>query len=327
MANSSVIVAAQSVWDTPATTGWREIEVSSDGHKTRAKPMDYKGIRSATGAKTARNWRQVIEGGDGTIEVPGFSNGLGILLAPFFDTAVSALHSGGTLAHDQTFTWGPEGPPANKNITTVVRREQRTAGTLDDYKYPGGRGVQLDVTQDVDANLLFKLVYDYRKPIRANLSSPSITQVEADLIYNWADATIELDGSAACVDSFNLSLPTGIDVGDKCIKQGDNRHTPMRKGTPEPTGTLKWKYDDPGYYDAFISGEPMPLTATWVGPVAIESSTYPSLTISLGAIRFTGEDPEISVDEATMQNLPFEILDNEEDPVVQFVFVTSDAAL
>lgn len=326
MANSSVIVAAQSVWATPATSGWREIEVSEDGHKTRTKPLDYKGIRSATGAKTVRNYRQVIEGGDGTISVPGFSNGLGILLAPFFDSAASTLHSGGTLAHDQTFLWGADGPPAAANICTVARRERRS-GTLDDYKYPGGRGVTLELTQDIDANLLFKLTYDYREPIRANLSSPSITQVEADLIYNWADATITLDGTAECVESFNLTLPTGIDVEDKCIKRGDTRHTPLRKGTPEPTGTLNWKYNDPKYYDAFISGEPMPLVANWQGPVAIESTTFPSLTISLGAIRFTGEDPEISVDNPTMQNLPFEILDNEDDPVVEMVFVTSDSAL
>lgn len=326
MANSSLIVAPQSTWGTAATSGWRELEVASDGHKTRSKPMDYKGIRSSTGAKTVNNFRQVIEGGDGVIDIPGFSNGLGILFACFFDTAASAVHSGGTDAYDQTFTWGPDGPPANRNITTVVRRERR-GGTVDDYRYPSGRGVQLELTQDIDGNLLWKFTFDYDKPVRSNLSSPSITQVAADLIYNWADATISLDGDTECIESFGLTLPTGVDVADKCIKRGANRHVPMRKGTPEPTGTLTWKYNDPVYYDAFVSGEPMPLTASWQGPVPIEGSTYPSLTISLGAIRFTGEDPEISVDNPVMQNLPFEILDNEEDPVVEMVIVTSDTAL
>lgn len=326
MANSSIIVAAQSDWSTPATSGWREIEVSADGHKTRSKPMDYKGIRSNTGAKSARNFRQVIEGGDGTIEVPGFSNGLGILFAPFFDSATSVVVDGGTDAYEQTYLWGADGPPASANICTVARRERRS-GSIDDYKYPGGRGVTLELTQDVDANLLWNMTYDYRNPVRANLVAPSITQVSADLIYNWADATIELDGGAECVESFNLTLPTNNDVEDKCIKRGDTRHIPKRKGTPEPSGSLSWKYNDPKYYDAFISGEPMPLTASWQGPVAIEGSTYPSLTISLGAIRFTGEDPEISVDDPVMQNLPFEILDNETDPVVEMVIVTSDTAL
>lgn len=327
MANSSLIVAPQATWGTAATTGWREYEVDSDGHKTRTKPRDYKGIRSATGAKTTRNYRQVVEGGDGVISLPAFSNGLGILFATMFDSAASALHPSGTLAHDQTFLWGPAGPPATKNITTVVRRERSDNTTVDDFKYEGGRGVQLELTQDVDGNLMFKFTYDYRSVTRANLSSPSITQVDADLIYGWDDATITVDGDDSCFKSFGLTLPTGIDVDDKCIKRGDTRHIPMRKGTPEPSGTANGKYGNPDMFDAFISGVPLPLAAHWQGPVAIEGSTFPSLDINLGAIRFTGEDPEISIDEATMQNLPFEILDNEDDPVVEIKFTTSDAAL
>ena len=46
--------------------------------------------------------------------------------------------------------------------------------------------------------------------------------------------------------------------------------------------------------------------------------------MELPAIRFTGEDPELSESDRTMQNLPFEVLDNGTDPVCRITIVTSD---
>lgn len=333
MANSSLIVAPETGgWGVVPTTGWRELEVLSDGHKTRTADSTYRGIRSGTGAPTSRNRRRYVEGGDGTIEVGGFSNGLGILNATVFETSSSVVHPDGEDAHVQTFRWGIGAAPTSKSVAVELRRLRKGTTTLDAYTHSGGRAVQMEVTCDVDGNLGFKYVMDYKNVVRQpSLPARTIAEVEPDVVYNWRDATITIAGEPVCIKSFGLTLPTGIDVDDKCMIRDDNRHVPTRKGTPAPTGTMQWDYGSPEFYDAFINAEELALEATWLGPVAIEGededAIFPGLTISLGAICFSGDSPEISIEEATKQALPFDILDNETDYVVEMVNVTSDAAL
>lgn len=333
MANSSLIVAPETDgWGVVPTTGWRELEVLSDGHTTRIGDAKYNGIRSGTGAPTSRNRRRFVDGGDGTIEIGGFSNGLGILNATVFETSDSVVHPDGTDAHVQTFRWGIGSAPTSKSVAVELRRLRKGTSTLDAYTHSGGRAVQMEVAQDVDGNLAFKYVMDYKDVVRQPvLPARTIAEVEPDVVYNWRDATITIGGVPVCIKSFGLTLPTGIDVDDKCMIRDDNRHVPTRKGTPAPTGTISWDYGSPEFYDAFINAEELPLEATWVGPVAIEGedeeAIFPGLTISLGAICYSAGDPSISIDEATKQELPFEILDNETDAVVELVNVTSDTAL
>lgn len=326
MTNSSLIVA-------PESAGWgvtplepREIEATADGHKTRTKPITYRGLRSAAGSSASRgvSFRQVVEGGDGTIETGVFSNGLSPLFTTMCDSVTTGVHSGGTLAYDHVFTWGPTGPPSGKSITTYLKRE-KVAGTFDWYKYTGGRGVSLELGVGIDEVLSAKFAYDYKTA--AHIAAPSISPTIPDplTLFNWTDATVTIGGDASCLESFNLTLPTGVDVENKCIKAGDTRHEPMRKMVPELTGSANWKYADSTFFDAFITGEELALTAVFEDTsVNIEGSTHPKLTIAIGAIRFTGEDPEVSVDEATMQALPFEIVDNGTDDVVKITLVTSD---
>lgn len=326
MTNSALIVA-------PESGGWgvtplepREIEATADGHKTRTKPITYRGLRSSAGSSASRgtNFRQVVEGGDGTIETGIFSNGLSPLFTTMCDSVSVGVHAGGTLAYDHVFTWGPAGPPSGKSITTYLKRE-KTNGNFDWYRYTGGRGVSLELGVGIDEVLSGKFEFDYKTAARIADPSISPTTIDALSLFNWTDATVTIDGDASCLESFSLTLPTGVDVENKCVKAGDTRHQPMRKMVPELTGSANWKYASSDYFDAFISGAELPVTAVFEDTsVVIEGSTHPKLTIAIGAIRFTGEDPEVAVDEATKQNLPFEIVDNGTDDVVKITLITSD---
>lgn len=330
MSNGYLLFSSESTWGTVPGSGWRSIEASSDGHKTAQEYLQHKGLRAGRAAPSVDGRRIVKQKGTGTIEVPGFSNGLGILFRAAASTAASAVHSGGTDAYDQVYTWTDVGVPENRSITTEVYRDRRS-GTFDAYTYYGGRVVSLEIGQTLDALLNFKFNMDYKGVTRQSvLPTRTPTEVTAVLVYAWPDATISFDpvgGDPAveeCVASFNLTIPNELDVDDWCLKQGTSRHQPTRKAAPSPTGEITWKYQDPTYYDAFVAGEIFSLTATWEGTTAIEGSTMPSLTIEVPAVAFTGDDPEITVDNPTMQSMPFEVLDNGTDPAVTITIVTSD---
>lgn len=330
MSNSYAIFARESTYNTVPSTGWRGLEINADALKSSREVLTHKGLAAARGAQRSTGRRFVKKKGAGPIALPGFSNGLGILGRTAASVSTSAVHSGGTLAYDQTFQWTSVGPPAGRSVSAEVRRE-RYSGSLDAYTYAGGRCVSLGISQDVSGLLQFTFDMDFQSVVRqGSVPSRTIADVDPDLIYAWEDATITIgevgeSQTAECIQSFNLTLPTGINTESYCLNKGTSRHEPKRETVPDPTGTLNWEYQHPDFYDAFMAGTQFQLVANWEGDDVIESTTKPSLTITLACIEFSGEDPEGAVDGPSMQNVPFTVLDNGTDPVAELVFVTSDA--
>lgn len=329
MSTGYAIVATESTYDTAPASGWREVGISGDAHQSRQDVLAPNLIRRNASAPRVSDQRVINKGATGTLSTLGFSNGLGILFAASVADSSSGVVSGGTLAYEQVFEFGAEAPAGS--ISTEFYRDRRS-GTLDAFTYTGGKVTQVQFTQSLDGHLAIVFSMDYGSVERQS-SDPSrtVTTVTPDFTYAWPDATISLApvGDTAvdeCVSSFDLTLPNALDVEDWCIKRGTGRHEPTRNATPAPTGTINWRYQAPTYFDAFLAGEVFELTANWQAPDVIEDTTYPSLTITVPAIRFTGEDPQIAADGPTTQNLPFAVLDNGTDPAATLTIVTSDTA-
>ncbi|WCO67875.1 phage tail tube protein [Iamia majanohamensis] len=332
--NARFLFAKESTYGTAPASGWRQIEVATDDHK--ARPLDdsltYRGIAPARGAPSVASVRvNDFMGGEGTIDVPAMANSQGLFWRAAASTSASAVVSGGTDAYEQVYEFDGTSAPTGTSLSTEVYRDRRD-GTLDAYTFTGGKVTQVDISQDTSGHVMLKFAMDYLDAQRqGSLPSRSETTPDPGFLYAWPDATITLtpDGGSdadECLQSFELSLPLGLDLEDWCIKSGTPRHEPTRKETPAPTGAVNWKYQAPTYYDAFKAGTIFTLSAYWEGPTAIEDTTYPSLKIDVPAIRFTGEDPQVSVDNPTMQNLPFQVLDNDTDPPVTVTIITSDTA-
>lgn len=329
MSNGYLLVASETTWGTTPSSGYRAIEAGTDGHKTAQEVLQHKGLRAGRAAPSSTGRRNVKQRGTGTIEVPGYSNGLGILFRSAASTAASAVHPSGTLAYDQVYTWTDAGIPEDRAITTEVYRDRRS-GTFDAYTYSGGRNTSMEIGQTLDGLLSLKFGYDYKSVVlQGTLPTRTPTEIDPDLIYAWPDATISIGPASGsetseCVASFDLTVPSEVDVDDWCLKKGTSRHQPTRKGAPSPTGSVTWKYQAPDYYSAFVAGTIMSMTAFWEGDTPIEGSTKPSLKIEIPALAFTGDDPEVTPDAPTMQSMPFEVLDNGTDPALTITIVTSD---
>lgn len=311
MANSAIIVEPERTWDGNHAEP-RYVDATSDGHKTRAVPVRARrAIRPAatsTGASGAR-FRQVIEGGDGEFDLDVMDVGMSPFFTLISDSVTSGLHSGASSTYDQLFTIGPAGPPANNcSIRTYKVVERRGTGTVDWYRYTGGRGTSWEIGTAVDGTLTFKLGVDYKTA--AKVSDPSISPAEIvpATVFNWHDGAITLDGSALSWESFSLSGNTGVDVADKFIS---GRNEPMRMAAPEITGTASQKYGSSALYDLFAAGTEVDnLVATFEDTsVEYETGLHPKLVLTVSKVRITGDDPEISPDNPAMQTTPFEVPD------------------
>lgn len=335
MGNSYALIAQESTYGTAPASGYWDLQVNEDTHKARAPfVITRSGMRRNAAAPRAAGRRHIDKGGEGTITVDGISNGLGILFRTAASTAASAVASGGTLAYEQIFTFTHNGPPLGRSVTTEWYRDQED-GDYDWYQYRGGRCMQLDYGVGLDELLVWGFQMDYIASSRLTVD-PARTPVtvEPDTVFSWADPTITLTplegggGAAECLQSVSGSIPTGIDVDRWCLKKGTNRHQPARNKIVEPTGSLTWKYQTPTYYDAFKDGDQFSLSILFEGDEAIEDTTVPSVEILHPCIEFVEpNDPQASVDDSTMQDLPFVVLDDETNPHTTITVITSDTAL
>lgn len=329
MSNGYAIIANEATYDTAPAAGWREVGISGDAHQSRQDVITPNLIRRNASAPRVSDQRVINKGATGTLSTLGFSNGLGLLLAAAAGTSSSGVVSGGTLAYEQIYEFDEVSP--TRSISTEFYRDRRS-GTLDAFTYTGGKVTQTQFTQDLQGHLAIVFGMDYASVERQS-SDPARTPtiVTPDFTYAWPDALISIGPAGdtlvdECVSSFDLTLPTNLDVEDWCLRRGTGRHEPTRQGTPAPSGTINWRYQDPTYFDAFLAGEVFELTANWLAPEAIEDTTFPELTIAIAALRFTGEDPQIAADGPTTQNLPFVVLDNGTDPAATVTVITSDTA-
>lgn len=334
-----VLNATELIYGTAPAAGWWEHGLSADTFKSRQDVLKRNVLRRQTSAPTLGDRRIIDKGGEGSIELDVGSNGMGMFLGAAASSTTEGVVDGGTLAFEQVFNWGTSGPPEFTSIATEVYRSQQDGG-IDVWRYSGGTPTSVEFGQSLDGFLTFKAQMDYLHAQRLG-SDPARTPVTIvpDWLYAWPDATITLtpvtfpagvrtlgSGVAECLSSFSLTLPGGLDTEAWCLKRGTSKHRPTRSGTPEPDGTLEWKYQDHTYYDAFRSGAPFKLTANWQGPTAIEDTTYPALTIDVATIVFEdANDPEAKGDGPTEQSMPFKVVDDEGgNPVATVTIVTSD---
>lgn len=331
MSNSSFRISSESAWGTVLTSGWRSIEASDDGWETEQDRKSYRGLSAARGAPSSRRRRTAKQKSSGPLKVPAMSNGLGIVLRTAASTAASALHSGGTLAYDETFTWTADGTPLNRSLT-IEKIVDRYDGTFDQIQHPGARCTGFKMSQAIDDWLRYEFAFDAKLTAASDaVTSRTVTAVDPELIFGWQDlTTLTLTPSggsptAIAVDAFEVDLPAEFDT-EKWVL-GGSRLQPKRKGQPQPTGKFSMDLQTIDWFTGYQAGTQYALSAVWTGPTAIEDTTYPTLTLTIPVLEFTGSEPQASVDDNTKQDMPFVILDNGTDPVVSLVQVTSDAAL
>jgi len=335
MADQVLIATETGGYDVVPSAGWRKFKPTEDPGKTRVRTYEHRGIGDG-GLADAEEVRVVEDGAEGPITLPAQSNGMGMLLRACASTATSDVVEDGEDAFVQAFGFGGDGAPTGTTLCTEATR-QRRSGTDDVWRYSGGKPTQLTITQDKEGFVVFKFDVDYLRSERLGRvggnpivpRTPTIPDIA--LRYLMRDAQIRVKivgdegaGTARCFESFSLTIPLQLDVEDTCINRSVRRHEPSRNGVFMPTGAGAWKYDDPLFYDAFVSGELLEVVADWVGPVAIEDTTFPSLTVSLGSIRYTGDDPQVEVDARAKQDLPFECRSLGGADPVTIDLVTSD---
>ncbi|MFF4531441.1 phage tail tube protein [Streptomyces sp. NPDC001407] len=292
-----------------AATSTLGYEGKSDSWKTTREFIESVGFRA--GMQTARaDRRNVVNmGGEGELEIDLLDAGAAAVLSASFDTYNGGTPNGTTGLTTHVFESGANS--ASPSFTAQMIRPT-TDGKSVAYKHVGCVVTEWELTAEVENAVTLTSTFDFQDVSHSDKPADALPIVypEEAYVYDWTRTAIALtiDGKAVTVDANKLELTgdRGMKVDRRFLRGNALKKTPVRAAMPTYEGTLEGEFtsDTLKMYEAFIAGKVASLVIDFAG---LTPGT--SMKIECPAIQFTGDSPEASVDDVTVTELPFRVLD------------------
>ncbi|MGW4829533.1 phage tail tube protein [Amycolatopsis japonica] len=307
--DASIALGTETAYGTAASTvdGY---EGKGDSWKTTREFMESVGFR--TGLQTARaDRRRIVDmGGEGEIECDVLDTGAATLFASAFDRHESKP-VGKTTAH--TFTSASTG--SGKSFTAEMVRPKASGGVTA-FRHVGCVATTVELTQEVGSPLAVKVAFDFQTVTHG--AAPLAPAYPADAFpYDWTAGVVEvkMPGASAYtqldVTKWTISTESGLKTDRRFVRANPLKKAPVRAAVPTYEGSFEAEFDDStlALYEAFIAGTVLSARITYTGATKASDGKPSSLVIEAPAIQFTGDSPEASLDEITVMELGFRILD------------------
>jgi len=317
---SQLGIAAETTFNTPVTVS-RFYEFTNESLNYSKKTAVGMGLRA--GGQLPRSQRRVVT----TTEVKGEVNldlptrGLGLLLslatgsAPSPTTVASGVYS-------YTFTLADL---AGKSFTTQVGVPQY-GGTVTPKTISGCKvdGFELAVTSGGLATGKFTIDAAGFTTATA-LATASYSA--ATNIFHFAQGAITVDGSSvANIKDFSMKVENTLKDDRYNLGAAGLKAEQVINGFRKITGKITAEFTDTTLLTKFINDTATGLALTFTGNTI--SSTYKeTLSITLSAVKFDGDTPQVGGPEVIDVNFSFEAYDNGTDQPLTIVYQTADSSL
>ena len=262
-------------------------------------------------------------GATGSLELDVQNKGLGMLLQHLLGAVSGPTQIGSSAAYRTTASTNDVGPAGS--YTIQISRVD-SGGTLRPYTYEGCVATGFTIAQEIGSPLNLNISYDAENEQtstgEATPSYPSSTEV-----FNYTDCVIAIDGSAATnFTSFSLEGDLGMKTDRRFLKGSATKSMPKRASVPSSTGTIAAEFADLTDYNKFINGTPFSINASWNGS-SIESPYNYEIVVEVPVAKFTGSTPVASLDDLTVQELPWVALDGGSSAAVTITYTSTDTSL
>ncbi len=260
-------------------------------------------------------------GMDATLAGAGALNGTYEVLATSSTTVtIDVDHSSVTLStatltgvqsYLLTMTTGTEGPEGS--FTVLVSRVDRD-GDAQWWQYAGCVATGWELTLDNGAEAMLAVDFVAARETRLTTAPSSLpTSAPAGGMFGYEDVAVTWDGSAADnVRSLTFTADLGLDTDRFLLDGTGERAEPVRARMPSYSGTLETEFNSNDPFDDFVSGATVDLSTRLTFPDNISSSipVKPYFELLLPNVQYTGSTPVGTLDDLTMQSLPYMALDD-----------------
>lgn len=306
---ASLGIATESTFNTYVAPT-RFTEFNSESLAYQKNVVVGQGLRA--GGVLPRAQRRVVTttGGSGDITFDLPTRGLGLWLAHATGSFPSKV--GGSF----TFTLGDL---SSESFTTQVG-VPKFDGTVDPKTLTGCKITEWEIAVPNAGIVTMRASIDAAGFTRSTaLATPSYSATGS--VFHFAQATLTIGGSAvAYISDFTLTGNNTLKTDRYTIGGAGTKLEQIHNGFRELTGTMTAEFIDTTAYAAVLSDAS-------VATVLTLTSGSEVLSITLPAIKFDGEVPQVGGPEEVTQTLNFTAFDNGTDQPITIVYTTADSTL
>lgn len=311
--------AEESTYGT-GVTPTRFLEFNSEKMQVEVQTPESMGLRVTQRALRTDRFTRYISGGSGTVEFDVMNKGFGLIFKHCLGS--NNITTVGTLPRLHTCNLADHG--ALNGLTVQIGKPDNT-GTVRPWNFLGSKVTEWELTQELDDFLKLALTLDARSLDKASPALASASYATSASPYDSTQCVIQIAGSTVPVRKFSLKQNNAVKTDRRFIQGSGLKSNPIPNDFVEITGEVEFEYTSNTAHDRITSGTTAALTATWTGAL-IEVSHNFSITISLPAVRFEGDDPQVDGPDVVTQSYKFKALDDGSGATspISLVYKTTD---
>jgi hypothetical protein len=318
--DNAILVGKESTYGTAATLT-RAYEGKADSWKRQQDFLESVGFRAGMHAQLSTRSVPVNMGGEGEIEVDVMPGGFGLLFQSLLGASTGPTVTTAP-AYKSTFTSTAAGPADSWSVQ--VQRVDAT-GTTRSFTHLGSVITGWSLEQSVDSLLNAKFSFDFQD-VSTSTAAGTPTYPTNNLPYAWTQSAALWNGAAIDLTSWSLKADLGLKTDRRFLRASELKKQPVRASVPTFEGEAEMEFESLTQYNAFTAGTIAPMIVTWTGATITGAVKY-EVKVTLAAVQFQGDSPEVSLDAMPVQTLPYKVLYNGTDPAVKIEYTNIDAAL
>lgn len=317
---SQLGIATETTFNTPVTVS-RFYEFTNESINYNKNTAVGLGLRA--GGQLPRSQRRVVTttdvSGDINLDLP--TRGLGLLMAHAMGSFPSPT-TVSTGVYSYTFTLGDT---YGKSFTTQVGLPQY-GGTVTP-KTMGGCKVNSFELAVSNAGLATGKFSVDGASLSTSTALATASYSASTSIFHFAQGAITVDGaSVANIKDFSVNVDNVLKTDRFNLGSAGIKQEQVINGFRKITGKITAEFTDTTLLAKFIADSNAAIALTFVGNT-IASTFKDTLSITLSAVKFDGELPQVGGPEVIDVNFTFEAYDNGTDAPMTIVYQTGDAAL
>lgn len=324
-------IGEETTYGTPVLSG-RLLEVETDTFKREVIQDIREGFRKGVQTTPSDRNRTVMTGAMGTIELPLYFRGMGILLRSAFAKPAGSKQAwaknGSTPVYDGSYRTDIDGQ--RKSYTFMMNRADYD-GDLTKVFYSGMTCTNFGVNVSEGEALKITLEYAGAGESLDAISGTEGSYPTIDSWFHYDDTLVTVENNATmAIKSFTLDCDFGLN-SDLRYLTGPGaaaRAKPARGAIPAYTGTLETNMIDMKMHTAWTAGDMIAITLAAKHPFVVSNTTYYyEFKISMPNCLVTDAAPESSVGDFTQQSINFKVMHGVSTPAdaITLTYSTRDS--
>ena len=307
-------IGVETTWGT-AVTPTRFYEFTDESLALSIERIESEGLRA--GNRVMRSDRYAVgqKAVEGSVSMDMTAENSGLLFQHALGQVTTTTPSGSVKNHECVLA-----DPYSLGLTLEVGRPGND-GTVRAFTYSGCKISSFTLSNSVNELLTGEFSFIGKDETTGSITSASYPSSQE--LLSFAGATISVAGSSYECKEASVEVDLGLDA-ERYILGSQTINAPVAAAMTEITGSVTAEFKDLTAYNRFVNNTQAALTLKWEG-TAISGTYKRGITVTLPAVRFDGNTPNVGGPEVVDVELAYKALYNGTDAPITITVVNTDS--